>query len=96
MSTKHCSLLLDACNVWKSVGQELDFSSINDFREGVVIDLYIREYSNEIGKERLVPKNINLRMRPLGGAVAEWSKALLSGEKINEKSKRYRIRPRPG
>ena len=32
----------------------------------------------------------------MGGAVAEWSKALLKREKINEKPKRSQVRPRPG
>ena len=39
-----------------SGGQDLDFSSINDFRaERVVIDLYWR-YSHEIRKKMLNPK----------------------------------------
>ena len=31
-----------------------------------------------------------------GGAVAEWSEALLSGEKINENKKDPGFTPRPG
>ena len=31
-----------------------------------------------------------------GGAVVEWSKALLKREKINEKPKKSQVRPQPG
>ena len=36
------------------------------------------------------------RINFIGGAVAEWSKALLVREKINENKKDPRFAPRPG